>query len=171
MSLSLTLNVPCHCLPPPGDAGTTASFSLHRFPTFAFVASFSHYPYLATHLSRWCMYLDASCSRGRHGSSLVVASYVLNPTPCVLLSSLHGHSCSFDIARPSLTNIPCSLSVASRPSWPCVAEPSSARHRSDPRTHGTVVRARSRLFITFSCSHIFPSSSLLSLPSPPSQAL
>ena len=33
------------------DAGTAASFFLHCFPIFAFVASFSQYPYLATNLS------------------------------------------------------------------------------------------------------------------------
>ena len=50
--LSSTPDVHCHRLPPPNDAGTTTTFFIHRFPTFAFVTSFSRCPYLAMDLRR-----------------------------------------------------------------------------------------------------------------------
>jgi len=36
-SLSFTLNIRRHCLPPADDIGSTAALFLHRFPEFAFV--------------------------------------------------------------------------------------------------------------------------------------
>jgi len=79
------------------------------------------------------MYLNnASCPCGVHGSSLVIASYIPNPTPRVLLYSLRDHSFPFDIARLSLADISCSLPVVSHTSRSHVAELLSTHLRSVP---------------------------------------
>jgi len=79
-------------------------------------------------------------------------SALKSPTPLVLLSSLRGHSFSFNTASLSLANVSCTL---------CRFSPGLASHS------GTIVRVRSRLFVPFSYTHPFslflPSLSTFSL--------
>ena len=75
-------------------------------------------------LRKYCMYLNNTCNP---------IEYIEKSYSSSSAFFLGDHSFTFDVARPLLANVSCSLPVTSHPTLPRVAELSSARLRSAPQ--------------------------------------